>query len=155
MGSTATNKVNPTVSVSDPRLQRLYAYWLGKKGERAAPSRADIAPEDFHDILPWVCLIEVVGERLRFRLVGDAVAEEYGGRLMGMYMDEVDLDWVTAQIMAEFHDSARRIVPVASKWRFTKISGRRLEYEQVMLPLSADGKTVNMFLCGVVGHGVG
>ncbi len=56
--------ISPTASISDPRLQRLYAYWLGKKGERAAPSRADITPEDFHEILAWVYLVEVVGERL-------------------------------------------------------------------------------------------
>lgn len=146
---------DPDPAISDPRLRALYAYWLQKKGERIAPRRADIAPEEIADLLPWVFLVEIVGERLRFRLVGTAIAAEYGGKLTGRYIDEVDLNHVTAQVTGEYGKSARDVLPVASRWKYTKNDGRYLDYERVILPLSEDGKTVNMFLGGAVGHGVG
>ncbi len=74
---------------------------------------------------------------------------------MGMYLDEIDLGYVVAQVLAEYHESAQRVAPIASKWTYTKKSGRHLKYERVILPLSADGRTVDMFLCGAVGRGVG
>ena len=141
--------------INQPELRRLYDYWREKKGERAAPRRADIAPEEIVEILPFVFLVEIEGERLRFRLVGSAVTEEYGGRLSGMYIDEVDFNHATAQLVDEYRRAAHDIVPIASRWNYEKNNGRQLTYERIILPLSADGKSVNMFLCGAVGRGIG
>jgi hypothetical protein len=85
-----------TIAIEDPRLKRLYGYWLSKKGDRKAPRRADILPEEITDILPWVFLMERVGHRLRYRLVGEEFRTIYGGKLIGTFMDEIDLDHVTA-----------------------------------------------------------
>ncbi len=152
-GERQSDMTDPDPSISDPRLRALYAYWRRKKGERIAPRRADIAPDEIKELLPWVFLMEIDGERLRFRLVGTAVTEEYGGKLTGLYFDEVDLDHVAGT--GEYQKSARDVLPVVSRWNYTKKDGRRLDYERLILPLSADGKTVDMFLCGAVGHGVG
>src|SRR6185437_6495598 len=54
--------VAPALEISDARLRRLHDYWLGKKGDRIVPRRADIAPEEMVDVLPWVFLMERVGE---------------------------------------------------------------------------------------------
>jgi hypothetical protein len=145
----------PNSAIADARLRRLYEYWLGKKGDRPAPSRADIAPEEVADILPWVFLMERVGERLRYRLVGDAFREIYGARLMGMFLDEIDLDHITAAYIGEYDTAAETFAPVVRKWQFTKNDGRYLDYERLILPLSPDGRTINMFLCGAVGFGYG
>jgi hypothetical protein len=151
-----SDMTDPGPAISDPRLRALYTYWRQKKGERIAPCRTDIAPEEIAELLPWVFLIEMQGERLRFRLVGTSVAAEYGDKLTGMHIDEVDLDPDTkAQIAREYQKAAREIVAIASHWNYTKKDGRELDYERLILPLSADGKIVNMFLCGAVGHGVG
>jgi hypothetical protein len=143
------------LEISDDRLRRLYAYWNGKKGDRRVPSRADIAPEEITDILPWVLLMERVGERIRYRLVGDEFRQIYGDKLIGMYLDEIDLDHITAAYIEEYARAARDLVPVARKWTFTKNSGRHLDYERLILPLSPDDKTVNMYLTGAVGFGFG
>src|SRR5262249_40477361 len=143
------------VEITDARLRRLYDYWTLKKGARRAPSRADIAPEEITDVLPWVLLMERVGTRIRYRLVGDEFRQVYGDKLMGMYLDEIELDHITAAYIEEYDRAARDIVPVARKWVFTKLSGRYLEYERLILPLSPDDSTVNMFLTGAVGFGYG
>jgi hypothetical protein len=143
------------LEISDDRLRRLFAYWTQKKGDRLVPSRADIAPEEITDILPWVLLMERVGTRIRYRLVGDEFRQIYGDKLMGMYLDEIDLDHITAAYIEEYERAARDLAPVARKWTFTKFSGRHLEYERLILPLSPDDKTVNMYLTGAVGFGFG
>ncbi len=140
--------------IDDPRLKRLYDYWLSKKGERKAPARADILPEDITDILPWVFIMERVGPRLRYRLVGEEVRQMYGAKLIGMFMDEVDYDHVTAAYIGEY-ERAEKEGPVIHKWNFTKLDGRHLEYERIILPLSSDGQAIDMFLGGAVGFGYG
>jgi hypothetical protein len=143
------------LEISDERLRRLYAYWTRKKGDRRVPSRADIAPEEITDVLPWVLLMERVENRIRYRLVGDEFRQVYGDKLIGMYLDEIDLDHITAAYIEEYERAARDLTPVARKWTFTKLSGRHLEYERLILPLSPDDKTVNMYLTGAVGFGFG
>jgi hypothetical protein len=143
------------IVISDTRLIRLYEYWLKKKADRVAPSRADIFPEDIPDLLPWVFIVERIEARLRYRLAGTALTEIYGGTLTGRYIDEIDLDHVTAQYIGEYAKSAETMSPVASRWQFTKNDGRFLAYERVILPLSQGGRTADMFLCGAVGFGYG
>lgn len=143
-----------TIVIDDARLRQLHEYWLAKKGDRMAPARADILPEEIRSILPWVFIMERVGARLRFRLVGEAYREIYGAKLMGMFLDEIDLDHITAAYIGEYH-YAETQGPVARQWKFTKNDGRHLEYERILLPLSSDGKTVDMFLGGAVGFGFG
>jgi hypothetical protein len=144
----------PAIAIEDARLKRLYEYWLSKKGDRKAPRRADILPEEITDILPWVFLIERVGHRLRYRLVGDEFRTIYGTKLTGMFMDEVDLDHVTTAYIGEY-GRAEQEGPVVRKWKFTKLDGRHLEYERLILPLSSDGTIIDMFLGGADGVGYG
>jgi hypothetical protein len=141
-------------AIEDPRLERLYAYWLSKKHGRKEPLRTDILPEEITDILPWVFLMERVGHRLRYRLVGEEFREIYGAKLIGMYMDEVDLDHVSAAYIGEY-DTAEKEGPIVRKWSFTKLDGRHVEYERLIMPLSKDGTAIDMFLCGAVGFGYG
>jgi hypothetical protein len=141
------------IVIVDARLRRLHEYWLSKKGDRPVPLRADIAPYEIPDVLPWVFLMERVGGRLRYRLVGEAFREIYGAKLIGMFLDEIDLDHVTAAYIGEYADASAGPTPVARQWNFIKIDGRHLEYERLILPLSANGTAIDMFLCGAVGFG--
>lgn len=143
------------LKIVDARLQKLHGYWLAKKGDRPFPARADIAPEELRDILPWVFIMELVEGRLRYRLVGDGFHEIYGDKLMGRFIDEVDLDHITAAYIGEYDTCIATGSPVARQWKFTKLSGRRLDYERLIMPLSNDGININMFLCGAVGFGYG
>ena len=120
------------LEISGDRLRRLFAYWTQKKGDRRVPSRADIAPEEITDILPWVLLMERVGTRIRYRLVGDEFRQIYGDKLIGMYLDEIDLDHITAAYVEEYERAARDLMPVAP-----------------------DDQVVNMYLTGAVGFGCG
>ena len=143
------------MKIVDARLRRLHDYWLLKKGDRPFPARTDIAPEEIRDILPWVFIMEQVDQRLRYRLVGEAFREIYGDKLIGMFMDEIDLDHITAAYIGEYDTCIQTRSPIARQWKFVKLSGRHLDYERLIMPLSADGASINMFLCGAVGFGYG
>jgi len=143
-------------SLSDQRLLTLYAYWLSKRGGRAMPSRADIDPGDFRALLPHILLVDVIdgGTDFRYRLVGTELERHLGrpvtGRLLselvsGRYLDYMRSLYLTAIIEG---------VPVYSansfddgRTGFALIANFKRTY-RLMLPLSRDGTTVDMVLCG-------
>ena len=130
-------------------LQELLAYWLSKKGQKIAPPRSAIEPGEIKALLPSILLIDVVGAppRFRARLFGSKLIEAYGEEVAGKFGEEVDLDDVAPELMAFVETAARECRPQFLRAEFTKQSGRHLKYEQIILPLSEDGKTVNMLLC--------
>jgi PAS domain len=76
--------------IRDFRLQRLYEYWLAKKGQRRFPSRRDIDPIDFPYVLGHVMLVDVLRNPLRFqvRLHGTEMTAKAGYDLTGKFLDD-------------------------------------------------------------------
>jgi hypothetical protein len=138
----------------DPTLQALFNYWVKLKGDRLAPSRKEIRPDDLpFGVLPQIYMLDVVAgpqPRFRFRLAGTGIVREYGRELTGEFADEIDLNHVSEEIVAEYTRVVATAEPVATKWNYVKNDGRHLKYEHLILPLSDDGKTVNMLLGGAV-----
>lgn len=147
----------PDSEPTDPLLRQLLDYWTKEKGDRIAPSRLDVDPGQIRALLPNVFLVERIGEppRYRYRLVGTTVVKEFGEEITGKYLDEVDFDFVTSRVVSEYDRAAKECRPIVSKWAYDKQSGRRMAYERLILPLSSDGRTVDMFLCGATGTGSG
>ncbi len=145
------------ITITDPRLQQVYDYWLRKRGTRLAPKREDMKPEDLKYVLPYIYILDVVGPpyRFRYRLAGTGFVEEYGGNVTGKFADEIDLDDVGNLILDEFAEVARDARPMAAKWDYTKRDGRHLNYEHLILPLSSDGKKIDMLFGTAVIKGVG
>ncbi len=143
--------------IKDPLLRQLHAYWCRKRGDRVAPARAEIEPDEIRDLLPNVYIIEMLGapHRFRFRLVGTSVVREYGAEITGKFLDEIDLDGMGLPVLSEYEKVVSEREPIASTWHFTKRDGRELSYEHLIMPLSSDGKTVDMLFAAAVGKGVG
>lgn len=143
--------------VDHPLLQRLYQFWLERRGARTMPSRADIVPELIPDLLPHVYIVEVLlsPRRFRVRLAGSSVVTEFGEHITGCFIDELDLDELSAPILQDYERAAREGRPVATRWNYTKRSGRHLAYERLLLPLSENEVDVTRLLCGAIGKGIG
>ena len=133
-------------------LKKLLAYWLSKKGDRIAPSRSDIDPAEITQLLPYVALVDVLHDplRFRFRLAGTEIAMSYGLDLTGRYLDEIDLDGHQHEILLEYEKVTEQGVAVCKTWEYTRQDGRHIRYERLALPLSSDGKTVDMLFGGVI-----
>jgi hypothetical protein len=64
-------------------------------------------------------------------------------------MDNCDLNYITEQLEEQMLEVVRNGAPNVIDARFAKIADARyLDYERIALPLSNDGKHVNMILCG-------
>lgn len=133
-------------------LQEILAYWLKKKGNRFAPSRSDIDPAEITHLLPYVGLVDVLRNPLRFRyrLAGTQIVESYGYELTGHYLDEADLNGHLGAIVTEYTKVAEQGEAVCATWDYTRKDGRHIRYERLALPLSSDGRIVDMLFGGCV-----
>jgi hypothetical protein len=140
------------LSISHPRLRRLYEYWDQKRGARKMPARADIDPLDITFIVGNVILVDVIPEeplRFRIRLHGTNLSQRVGYELTGKMLDELP--------ETEFRTLARQsFTRVASTAEATHgrrdrvFDGRFVQYETVIMPLSNDGERVDMIICGLI-----
>jgi hypothetical protein len=144
--------MTPLIVPTHDVLKQLLDYWQKKKGARIAPSRSDIDPAEIKALLPYVGLADVLRDPLRFRyrLVGTQVTMGYGRELTGSYLNEVDLNAHQHEIIDEYKRVVERCEPACASWEYTRHDGRHIRYERLALPLSSDGKTVDMLFGGAV-----
>lgn len=142
------SSVNPRHDI----LKQLEAYWQAKKGERRAPARADLDPIDIPVLMPHLLLLDVEAGscRIRFRLMGTAVANGLGRDLTGRYLDELPLNKTQRAMYAEYLRVAETAEPACSTWEYTREDGRHVRLERLILPLSSDGVAIDMLLGGIV-----
>ena len=140
------------LAIRSKELQALFDYWQRKRNGRVAPARADIVPTEIRPLLPRIFIVEIVGSppRFRFRLAGTLVVDRFGEEITGRFLDELDLDAFNREIVADYVKTADTRAPLCSRWSYTKHDGTPLRYERLLLPLSSDGKTVDMLLGGAV-----
>jgi len=134
----------------DQRLARLYAYWLEKRGARAAPSRADLDPGEIPDLLPILNLIEVSWEPLGFRhrLVGAELIQRLGRNARGKEVGEDLYGEAAAEIFHTLKTLATENRPYRRRARLDWNGRKWLTLEAVELPLVDDDGRVNMILRG-------
>lgn len=134
-------------ALRDPRIVRLYAYWHQRRGERAMPARADLAPTEFAYILGNLVLMEVHGEPLRFRyrLHGVNLVARDGYDMTGRWLHDHPEPEYRARIEGTYGGVARSARP-AHGIRDIVVDGRPRRYETLVLPLGRDGATVDMIM---------
>jgi hypothetical protein len=136
--------------IIDPLLRRLFDYWTAQRGERAMPARADIDPVDMRFILGSLLIADVLREPLRFfvRLHGTELVRRAGYELSGKMLDELP----QPQFRALTHRSFAKAVETRAPFHAIRdrvLDGRSARYEVLILPLSRDGKAVDMLLVGI------
>jgi hypothetical protein len=130
-------------------LQRIYAYWLGKCGNRPMPRRADLDPTEIPPhLLPGITLVDVVPDRRRYlyRLVGTKEAEVRGYDPTGKSVAEAFFGENLEDATRCYDRVVETRAPVLDPVPFLE---RRRGYrgaESLFLPLSNDGVAVNMIL---------
>ncbi|WP_417515056.1 PAS domain-containing protein [Minwuia sp.] len=134
--------------LGDARMVALWSYWRGLCDGHALPSRMMIEPEELKPVLPWVFLIDVHGEGgFRYRLVGTAIVEEMGYDMTGQLVSNAyaGRDW--DDVLKDYRyviDRKRPCLTVNSV--LLEPSGQRYSYSRLLLPLAADGTSVDMLL---------
>lgn len=149
----AARRMTETIEIHHPRLQRLYDYWLAKRGQRTMPSRADIDVPDIAYVLGDVMLVDVIGAppRFRIRLHGSNLSLRAGYELTGRMLDELPETEFRRQVHERWTAVASSGQPLCCD-RDGAFDGRPYRYESLILPLSADGESVNMELIALIHH---
>jgi len=131
-----------------PDLQKLYRYWLKKKGDREMPRRADIHPDEIVGLLSGIVLVDVEYDpvRFKFRLVGTDVVHALGQDLTGRYLDEF---LSRATIQDRFQWLVDHKTSYYATSRLDWLDRNFQEYHVLGLPLGGEQGTVNMILCGI------
>lgn len=149
MSSLEVSNVEILEQPRDPDLRRLHALWEAKRGDRRMPSRADLDPSEFRNLLPHVLLADLVPppETYRIRLMGQAIVDFYGlnptGRAPDLWLDPAAAERFKhlANLIADTKAPAFRAGNV-----FWIPSKYHKHFESCYLPLSADGVACNMVI---------
>jgi hypothetical protein len=151
----ATRHITPVVeSDLDERLSGLIGYWATKRQGRRFPARADFDPLDLRPLLGYLLMVDVVrgpedNLRFRYRLFGSEFVFYHGADLTGRWLDEIANTGFRDELLALY-----RAVVTEGELRTLSydymVGDLRRRFQAVLLPLSADGQTVNIVLgCGV------
>lgn len=153
----------PLPPTADRRLVELHTYWESCRTGGFAPSRMAIDPMDIPGLLPMLVLLDIVpgtdgaaDADFRFRLVGTWIDRLFGRPLTGTLLSETRVKALGDPAL----EACRRVVadrsPVFAEFRMrlnrsAQVErGGQVEASSLMLPLSRDGREVDMLLAGVV-----
>jgi len=132
--------------IKSARVRRVTDYWRGKATDPGQiPLRRAIDPTELTGVLQCLILVEIVGDRFRYRLVGTEVALNAGSDFTGRFLDEqgfANRDFY----LACYGDVRATAQPVFGLDHWAYPTGRSGVAEFAMLPLSFDGKTVAQIL---------
>jgi hypothetical protein len=137
----------------DPTLRQLLAYWNEKRGDRRAPSREDIRPEEIVPLLPDVMIwsVDKIGGPYTIRRVGENIANFLGRNHAGSAATDYLSDDAAAVMTHLLTHVATTMIPLfrSGKTSWHPVRSNR-DFEVCYLPLSADGVSANMILGGVI-----
>jgi len=142
-----------------PLMVRFYDYCLAVAPPGCLPGRQHIVPEDIAPLWSRLWMLDVCREplRYRYRLCGTEMVRSLGHEVTGAWLDEVH-----PQLIAhpESRERFRFMAETgAATWRrgpplWTRDPDHR-SIETLIVPLAADGFTVDKMIAASVLYGVG
>jgi len=137
-------------AIDSVELLRLYDYWEARHRGDLLPSREDIDPMELRFILGNLILVDVLRDPLRFRyrLVGSNVSRRMGIDLTGKLLDEHPDPTFRSGAIPIYTEVANTARPYARQ-HDTIMDGRLRRYQVLLLPLAADGRTVDVIAVGI------
>jgi hypothetical protein len=130
-----------------PDLVTMFNYWMSKRADRIAPGRDEIDPADFTRILPRVMIADVISEPLdfRYRLSGTGICNVHGEDLTHLHVRDLQPPQYGALIYDHYAQAVSEKRPLLHLIYLKSIDKVRT-YARLILPLSSDGKIINMLM---------
>ncbi len=141
---------------------QLETYWQSVRRGRPMPSRRDIDPASLPRLLPNVLLLDVVPAdklgidrsglaiRFRWRLAGTRIVHVVRGEPTGKWLDQLELN-LGDPFLAFCRMTVLERRPTCHIARWQDLDGKTKPLTRGLLPLSEDGRRVNM-LIGIIDY---
>lgn len=141
-------ELDPGLRLQSPLLVDMLRYWREKCGGRTMASRADIDPVDpaLRPHLGFVVLTDVEATRFRFRLIGSALTAIVGRDATGQYLDEIYSAADYEYMIAAYRWVVAQRKPLRITGNLHHADHSWIDMESIDLPLSSDGRTVDMIM---------
>jgi len=158
--NTSTSAAIELDECTNAALQQTLDYWQQLRGQRRMPARKDLDPADIPRLLPKLMLADVAlgaadgdaGDappQIRFRLVGTEVVGRFGYEMTGYRLSEIDYGAQADEIADLYRKAVVCGRPQFARLEIKQGHDRLLRMQQLLLPLSDDGTSVNMILAVV------
>lgn len=141
-----------SIDACRPELQQIHALWQRLRGSRLMPARRDFDPTQVPKLLPDIFLVDVLAgnppeQRYRVRLQGTAQVDYSGADWTGSFLHQV-VDQAAADRFCAVGDA---VVSGREPWMSTGelywLPNKPFyRFETILLPLSDDGRSVNIIL---------
>jgi hypothetical protein len=140
----------PLPADCDPRLRRLYDYWLSlRPAAGGLPGRQHIDPAAIRDLLPWIWMVDVERNPLRFRyrLLGTEQVHAMERNFTGRFLDEAHPSFVASVSYPQYVAAAERAeIGYRRGPPVFHLSKDYVAIERLLLPLAKDGATVDVLV---------
>jgi hypothetical protein len=140
----------PLPADCDPRLRRLYDYWLSlRPAAGGLPGRQHIDPAAIRDLLPWIWMVDVERNPLRFRyrLLGTEQVHAMERDFTGRFLDEAHPSFVASVSYPQYVAAAERAeIGYRRGPPVFHLSKDYVAIERLLLPLAKDGATVDVLV---------
>jgi len=131
-------------------LSALWRLWNAARGARPMPARRDFTPELLRPWLGNLALIDATAEpvHLQYRLVGTHIVENLKFDPTGKGFEDFVVDPANNPLTQGLYRCLLSGRPVFEVVRPRHNRFFSFDYNRLSLPLSADGRAVNMILMG-------
>lgn len=130
-----------------PDIRLVLEYWQNKCAGRLMPARSDIDPGEIRRFLPYITLVDVVDDDQRYvyRLIGTKEVDLRGRDPTGKSVVDAFFGVSRANVLAKYDTVCKTRAPF-HEWDNFQVVDRYVGEENLFLPLSDDGATVNKIL---------
>jgi len=139
-------RLDPGSATAPPQLAELHAYWDKLRAGRAMPPRAEVDPAAIASHLRRVHLLSVEGpQTFRFRIYGGGVTNPDAVDMTGRTTMDYSIPGFSSLVTRHLAECAAAAKPIAYEV-IARLDGEPYEYAFIALPLSDNGRDVNMLL---------
>ena len=137
-----------------PSLDEFLSYWNSIGNGKGLPGRPDLDPVDIPGMLPFVFLVDVLGQGkdFRYRLVGTDIVRNTKRDFTGYRLSEIRDIGSQGKLIDMYERTVRGKAPVLERFPYVTRGGVEKFYDVVVVPLARNGKHVDM-LFGYALHG--
>ncbi|HTP81955.1 MAG TPA: PAS domain-containing protein [Alphaproteobacteria bacterium] len=145
------------LDIAAPQLRRLYEDWDQRRRGREFPARADFDPLDLKYVLGDLSLVDVLRDpvRFRFRLHASNVVDRGGIDMTGRLVDDMPDERRRGNTLRHYTKVVAQRAPSVISLRNEYTDLRSWHCEVLVLPLAADGVTIDMLMAAFAWENAG